>query len=356
MRTMRMMVWAMLIVSLAGCGQGGEAGGGWPVTQVALAKVEFTQAPRALHGVGELEAIRQIELAAEASGRITRIAFSSGQAVKAGQLLVQINDAPEQAEARRLVAQLRNSETLLARMLALRQQQVVTEEQLDNATAARDMAQSELQRMRALIAQKAVHAPFSGVVGIARVHLGQHLSAGEAIASLVDATSLHVNFALPEQALAQIRRGQAVEISVDAWPDEVFSGEITAIDPWVTSARTLKVQARVQNSDGRLQAGMFANARVLMPEPAPVLVVPETAVTYTSYGQSVFVAEAGAEGGLSVRRVLVETGQRWQGLVEITAHLAEGQEVVVSGQLKLADGMAVVRVAGSADESAGRRP
>jgi len=343
-----MIVRAALVVwvaaGLAGCGQGGPEGGGWPVTQVALARVERTDAPRALHAVGELEAVRQVQLASEVAGRITGIHFVSGQAVKAGQGLVQINDAPEQAERARLTAQLHNSETILARMAALRREQVVTQEQFDNATAARDMARGELQRIEAVIAQKAIRAPFAGVMGIARVHQGQYLNPGDPIASLVDGSGLRANFALPEQALAQLRTGQQVQISVDAWPEEVFNGEISAIDPLVSEARTVWVQAVIANPQGRLRAGMFANVRVLMPDDAPVLAMPETAITYASYGQTVFVAENDRDG-LRVRRVAVTTGQRWQGTVEIIDGLSEGQQVVVSGQIKLADGMLVAPAA-----------
>jgi len=339
------MALVVLAAALAGCGKP-QGGGGWPMTQVALARVERVEAPRALHAVGELEAVRQVQLAPEVAGRISRINFSSGQAVKAGQVLVQINDEPEQAERVRLSAQLHNSETTLTRMAALRREQIVTAEQFDNATAARDMAKGELQRIQAIIAQKAIRAPFAGVMGIARVHPGQYLNPGDAIASLVDSSGLRANFALPEQALAQVRTGQAVEISVDAWPGEVFAGEISAIDPLVTDARTVWVQARLGNPGARLQAGMFANVQVRMPEDAPVLAVPETAITYASYGQTVFIAEGQGEG-LQVRQVAVQTGQRWQGLVEIIDGLSEGQQVVTSGQVKLSDGMPVIP-AGSA--------
>jgi len=331
----------------SGCSRSAEksGGGGWPVTQVALAPVERVQAPRALYGAGELEAARQVQLAAEVSGRITELAFSSGQRVEAGQLLVQLNDAPEQAERARLVAQLRNAETLLARAGALQADKAASQEQYDNALVARDMARGELQSIEAVIAQKAIRAPFSGVVGIRRVHQGQYLSAGDTIANLVDARGLFVNFSLPEQAVSQLGQGQAVQVQVDAWPDEVFEGEVVAIDPMINAVRTVWVQAQLENSQGRLGAGMFANVRVIMPEGEPVLAVPETAVTYTAYGQMVFIAEPDAQQALRVRRVAVTTAQRWEGKVEIQSGLQEGQQVVVSGQIKLSDGMQVIPVA-----------
>jgi len=325
-----------------------SADAGWPSVKVNLAMVERTKMPHVLHAVGELEAIHQVQVSAEVAGRIHRISFTSGQVVQAGQILVQINDAPEQAERLRLTAQLHNAERALARTQVLQASKAMTLEQLDNATAARDMARGELQRIEAVIAQKSIRAPFAGVMGIARVHLGQYLNPGDAIANLVDASGLRTNFALPEQTLAQLRIGQQVAVQVDAWPDEIFSGEINAIDPLVSRARTVSVQANIANPQGRLQAGMFANVRVQMPENVPVLVVPETAITYTAYGQTVFVAEADESQALHVRRVAVNTGQRWQGsaqaLVEVVSGLSEGQQVVVSGQIRLSDGMAVMPV------------
>lgn len=161
------------VIGLSACSSGSDGAGGWPATKVALAPVERAQAPRAFHGVGGLEAARQVELASETAGRVTRIAFTSGQRVKQGDLLVQLNDAPEQAERLRLRAQLRNAETVLARTRLLVADKVATQEQLDHAQAARDMAQGELRGIEAVIAQKAIRAPFAGTIGIRRVHEGK---------------------------------------------------------------------------------------------------------------------------------------------------------------------------------------
>ena len=156
-----------------------DAGGfaGYPPVKVALASVERRVVPRVFDGVGELEAGRQVQVAAEAAGRITRIAFESGQQVQQGQLLVQLNDAVEQAELIRLKAQLRNAEILHARARKLVERNVASQEQLDNAVAARDMALGAVRQTQALIDQKAISAPFSGQLGIRRVHLGQYLGA-----------------------------------------------------------------------------------------------------------------------------------------------------------------------------------
>lgn len=333
---------ATCVAALAACtSAGGSEGGRWPVTKVALAGVERVEAASAFHGVGELEAVRQVELASETAGRVARMAFVSGQRVAKGDLLVQMNDAPEQAEHTRLLAQLRHAETVLARTRQLQGEKVATQEQLDNAQAAHDMARGELQRVKAVIAQKAIRAPFSGVVGIRRVHEGQYLQAGDAIASLVDAGTLNANFSLSEQVVRHLRVGQPVEVQVDAWPEKAFPAKVAAVDPMIGKSRTVQVQAHLSNPDGMLKAGMFAAIKVKPQKPAPVLAVPETAVTYTAYGQTVFVAQPNEQQALVVKRVAVRTGERWEGRVEIESGLQEGEKVVVSGQIKLSDGMHV---------------
>ena len=313
----------------------------WPLTKVALATVTQTAAPREAFAAGELEAAHQVQVAAETPGRITHIAFTSGQAVKAGQLLVQLNDAPEQAERLRLHAVLVNARTLFQRSHTLRAKNAVSQEALDNATATLEMAKGELQKIDALIAQKAIRAPFAGKVGIRRVHQGQFVQAGEAVVSLVDARHLHVNFTLHEKAAADLRVGQGVELNVDALPHRELSAQVNAIDPMIGKSRSVQVQASLANPDGQLQAGMYASVRLGAAVPTMVVAVPETAVTYTAYGQTVFLASEGTDRSLTVSRIQVTTGERWKGQVEITSGLKAGDRVVVSGQLKLSDGMPV---------------
>ncbi|WP_050461331.1 efflux RND transporter periplasmic adaptor subunit [Herbaspirillum autotrophicum] len=315
-----------------------------PVIKVALAPVTRTNIAQAFAGVGELEAIRQVQVAAEVSGRVSTIAFVSGQAVKAGQVLVRLNDAPEQAEQLRLQAQLRNAESVHARLQKLVAANAATQEQLEQALAARDTASAELQRIQAMLAQKIIRAPFAGVLGIRKVHEGQYLKAADAIVSLIDSSALYVNFSLDEQTSAQLHPGQKVEVQVDAYPGRRFSASINALDPLIARSRMVQVQARVRNPDGVLKAGMYASIRVERQHDGGALTVPETAVTYTAYGETVFVAHADPQQQLTVKRVAVKVGERQNGRVEITAGLREHDRVVTSGQLKLSDGVAVQAV------------
>ena len=320
-----------------------------PATKVALAPVLAGTQQRFFTGVGELEAARQVQVAAETGGRITAIRFASGQQVKAGEVLVQLNDAPEQASLLRLRAQLHNAETSYQRTRQLMHDKAATQEQLDAALAARDAALGEVRQTEALIAQKTIRAPFSGQMGIRRVHAGQYLNPADTVASLVDTRSLLVNFSLDEQGSSKLAPGQAVQVTVDADPDQVFAAKISAIDPLISRARMVQVQATLDNPGGALKAGMYANVKVAQAGKAQQhLTVPETAVTYSAYGDTVFVAQQGK--ALTVKRVAVPLGARSVGRVEIVKGLAAGQQVVASGQLKLMDGMAVQAVANTLEK------
>ena len=321
-----------------------------PATKVALVPVVLGTQERYFAGVGELEAARQVQVAAETGGRVTQIRFASGQQVAAGAVLVQLNDAQEQAMLLRQRAQLKNAESSHARTVQMVKEKAATQEQLDSALAARDAALGDVRQTQALIAQKTIRAPFAGQLGIRKVHAGQYLNAADTVASLIDTKSLLVNFALDEQSSAKLAPGQAVQVLVDACPGDVFTAKINAIDPLVARSRMVQVQATLTNPRGALKAGMYANVRVAR-EAGQQLTVPETAVTYSAYGDTVFVAQQEGKQPLSVKRVGVKLGERADGRVAILDGLREGQRVVASGQLKLADGMAVQAVANTLDEA-----
>lgn len=323
---------------------GEQAAYQYPPVKVALAPVSLDIAPRTFYGVGELEAGSQVLVAAETNGRITKIAFESGQQVKKGQLLVQLNDAVEQADLSRYQAQLRNASRLYERTHSLSVQHLVAEAKVDSTRAERDIAQGLIRQTQALIAQKTIRAPFDGTIGIRQVHEGQYLNPGEAIASLVDTQTLKLNFSLDEQASPELHQGQIVDVTVDAYPNKTFPARITAIDPLIGKSRTVALQATLENSDGTLKAGMYANVNVVRQASNEVLTIPETAVTYTAYGDTVFITQ-GEGDAMTVKRVSVKTGQRWDGKVEIEQGLSANDHVVTSGQLRLNNGSAVTPVA-----------
>ncbi|CAB3625941.1 Multidrug resistance protein MdtA [Achromobacter pulmonis] len=348
--------WAAGLLALAVIGGGGlywkfgrgEQRGGWAMApaKVAVAPVQQADFPAALSGIATLEATRQVLVSAEADGRVARILFTPGERVRAGQLLVQLNDAPEQGELARLQAQARNARALLERTRRLVPQQAATREQLEQAQADYDQAIGEIKRIQALIDQKRVKAPFDGVLGVRRVNLGQFARAGDPLVSLTDAASVYANITLPEQALGVLRPGQPVTVTVDAHAGRVFDGAVTTIEPQVDpGTRTVRVQATLANADGALAAGMFAHGQVVLPPRPGVLTVPETAISYSAYGDSVYVVTPPKAGDASapptVTQAYVQTAERVRGRVVVTKGLKPGDRVVTSGQLRLHNGAAV---------------
>lgn len=322
--------------------QDNEKGGHiYPATKVAVAKVEESLLARTLSGVGELEAAKQVFVAAETNGRIIGIDFNSGQQVKKGQRLVQLNDAVEQGELARLHAQLRNAQQLHSRTTQLFNKNMVAAAQVDSTRAEQDMAKGAIRQTQALIAQKSITAPFDGVIGIRQVHEGQYLNAGDPIATLINAETLKLNFSLDEQATPNLYIGQSVDILVDAYSGQIFPATIIAIDPLIGKSRTVQIQAELTNQEGKLKAGMYASVQVTPKNRDHILTVPETAVTYTAYGDTVFIIKKNEQNQLTAQRVAVKVGQRFQGKIEIIDGLNAGQNVITSGQLKLNDGSAV---------------
>lgn len=339
-------------VVLAGAGlywTSGGAGqqGGWAAAPAKVAVAAAVQAdfPMALSGIGSLEATRQVLVPAEVDGRVVRILFTPGEQVQAGQLLVLLNDAPEQGELARLQAQARNARALLERTRRLVPQQAATREQLDQAQADYDQAAADIRRVQALIEQKRVKAPFDGLLGVRRVNLGQFVRAGDALVSLTDGSSMYANITLPEQALGVLRAGQPVKVAVDAHAGREFEGRVATVEPQVDpGTRTVRVQALLANPDGALAAGMYAHGRIGLPDRPGVITVPETAVSYSAYGDSVYVVAPGqGEGGAgpTVRQTYVKTAERQRGRVVVTEGLQAGDRVVTSGQLRLHNGAAV---------------
>ena len=203
-----------------------------------------------------------------------------------------------------------------------------------------------IAKTEAIISQKLVRAPFEGDLGVRMVEVGQFLTAGTTIVSLTDLSELYANFTVTEKDSGQLKVGQIVRIAVDAYPGKTFEGKITTIEPQIVSdTRNIRVQATLANPDHILKPGMFATTTVVLPEKPPVITVPETAVDYTLYGDSVFLItekkEADGKTTLTAVRTFVQTGDRVDGRAEIVKGLKPGDRVVAVGQLKLQSGSAV---------------
>jgi multidrug efflux system membrane fusion protein len=317
-----------------------------PPASVNIATAKLETIPNLLTAVGDLAAVHQVNVTSDVNGRITDIQFTAGASVKEGTPLVQLFDGPEQGDLANFKAQQRVAQISLDRAKQLAERQVGPQATVDTAQAAFDQASAGIAKTEAIISQKLVRAPFSGELGVRKVEVGQYLTAGTQIVSLTDLSALYANFTVTEKDSAQLKVGQTVRIAVDAYPGRTFEGKITTIEPQIaTETRNIRVQATIQNPDKILKPGMFATTTVVLPDKPPVITVPETAVDYTLYGDSVYLlTEKKEEDGktkLTVTRTFVQTGNRVEGRAEILKGLKDGDRVVSVGQLKLQSGAAV---------------
>ena len=322
-----------------------------PAISVSAALAEEQPWQSRLPAIGTLKAFQGVDLTAEVEGTVESVLFQSGEKVSLGQPLLQLDSKVEQAilataEAVRALARVeyQRGQDLIKR-------QAISKSEFDRLNAELLKAEASVTQLKAELDKKRILAPFAGTIGIRQVDTGDYMSPGNAFATLQDLSKLYVDFFLPEQDYPQLALGQRVRISVAAYPGEVFEGEINALNPKVEeTTRNLQVRAMLPNPDNKLLPGMFANLEVLLPGQTARVVVPETAITYTLYGNSVYViGEQKDEQGqvvkddqgqvqLAVERRFVETGERRAGQVLVLKGLKAGEQVVTSGQLKLDNG------------------
>jgi membrane fusion protein, multidrug efflux system len=317
-----------------------------PPVSVSVAEAKAEVVPNLLTAVGELVAVHQVNVTSDVSGRITDIMFTAGSHVTQGTPLVQLYDAPEQGDLANFKAQATVAQLSLDRAKQLAARQFGPQATVDSAQAAFDQAQAGIAKTDAIIAQKLVRAPFEGELGVRKVEVGQYLTAGSQIVSLTDLSMLYANFTVTEKDSGQLKVGQVVRVKVDAYPNQTFEGKVTTIEPQIASdTRNIRVQATIANPDRILKPGMFATTTVVLPDKPPVVTVPETAVDYTLYGDSVFLIEEkkadDGKTGLSAVRTFVQTGNRIDGRAEILKGVKAGDRVVAVGQLKLQSGAAI---------------
>jgi multidrug efflux system membrane fusion protein len=316
-----------------------------PVT-VTAAEAKSEVIPNLLRAVGELAAVHQVNVTSDVSGRITDIMFTAGAHVAKGTPLIQLFDKPDQGDLASYKAQAKVAELSLDRAKQLAARQFGPQATVDQAQAAYDQANAGIAKTEALISQKLVLAPFDGVLGVRHVEVGQFLTAGTQIVSLTDLSTLYANFTVTEKDSGTLAVGQTVRVAVDAYPGKTFDGKITTIEPQIsTDTRNIRVQATIANPNGILKPGMFATTTVVLPDKPAVVTVPETAVDFTLYGDSVYLIQEkkGDDGKSSFNavRTFVRTGDRVDGRAVITSGLKPGDKVVAVGQLKLQSGAAV---------------
>ena len=318
-----------------------------PPTPITAVMAEVRTVPRLLTGIGTIQAVRQVTVAPEVGGLVTQIFFTPGATVAAGDPLVQLNDGPERGDLANYQAMVRVASANLGRDKTLSARDFQSRQVVDQQQGLLDQAQAGIAKTQAQIAQKLIRAPFAGQLGVRQVNLGGFVNPGGAIVTLTDLSTVWVNFTLPEQVASQIAIGQDADLKVDAYPGRVFKAKLTTIEPQISQqTRTLLVQATLDNADHALLPGMFANVAVALPDAPQQVTVPETAVDYSLYGDSVYVVRDGdknADGKptLKVERVFVATGDRRDGRISILSGLKGGEKLAGSGQLRLSNGAEV---------------
>jgi len=317
-----------------------------PPASVSIAEAKSEVIPNLLIAVGDLAAVHQVNVTSDVNGRITDIMFTAGANVKEGTPLIQLFDAPDQGDLANFKAQATVAQLSLDRAKQLAARQFGPQATVDTAQAAFDQANAGIAKTQAIISQKLVRAPFDGELGVRKVEVGQYLTAGTQIVSLTDLSVLYANFTVTEKDSAHLKVGQTVRVVVDAYPGRNFEGKITTIEPQIaTDTRNIRVQATIDNPERILKPGMFTTTTVVLPEKQPVVTIPETAVDYTLYGDSVYLLtekkEEDGKTSLTVVRTFVQAGKRIEGRAEILKGLKPGDRVVAVGQLKLQSGAAV---------------
>ncbi|MDF9755283.1 efflux RND transporter periplasmic adaptor subunit [Pseudomonas hunanensis] len=325
-----------------------------PPVSVAAAQAELRQWQERLPAVGSLKAYQGVELSLEVAGTVKSLHFESGQQVKAGQLLLQLDSDQETALLGTAQADLGLAKVDFGRGSQLVGDSAISRGEYDRLTSQYRRNQAVVDQLKASLAKKSISAPFSGTIGIRQVDVGAYLPSGTVIATLQDLSSLYVDFNVPEQALPRLSLGQRVLAQVAAYPQQTFPASLSAINPKVEeSTRNLLVRATLANPEGKLLPGMFASLQLLLPDPQPQVVVPENAITYTLYGNSVYrvspkkgedgqpLRDANDQPQLVAEQLTVQTGERREGWVVVLKGLQAGDQVVTAGQLKLSPGAAI---------------
>jgi membrane fusion protein, multidrug efflux system len=317
-----------------------------PPEAVGVAPVRVDHWQSTVSAVASVVAVQGVTVSAEGAGVVRKIAFESGARVRRGALLIEIDQASERAELVAAQARAELARVNLARTRQLLDVGARAEADLDAAEADAEDARSQVHGLAASVAKKSARAPFAGRLGIRQVSLGQYVSEGQPLVSLQSFDPIYVDLSLPQQWLARLSTGQAVQVGSDALGDERMTGMLTTIDPEVNpTTRNVRLRATLRNPHGRLRSGMFVDAQVVFPEQRRVLIIPATAVIYAPYGDSVFVVEKTRDRRGRTRRVarqrFVRLGETRGEAVAVSSGLSDGELVVSSGAFKLQDGSEV---------------
>lgn len=322
----------------AGSASAGSAAGGGPqgVVSVEVARAEALTIVDDVQAVGSLKARQGVMVRPEVSGRIARLGFADGRPVRAGQVLVQLDDTLQRAQLEQARAQASIAHTNLQRSRELLAQNFVSHSAVDQHTAALQVAQAQVALAEAQLARMRIVAPFDGTAGLRLVDVGDYLKDGADIVKIEDLSALDVEFALPERYVARTRPGLPMQLTLDALPGSVFAGQVLALNSQVdANGRALTVRARVQNPGAVLRPGMFARPRIVFSRREGAVAVPEEALVPLGTKQYLYKVVSGADGNTQAQRIEARIGLRVPGKVEILEGLRAGDVVVTAGQGRL---------------------
>ncbi|TNV14859.1 efflux RND transporter periplasmic adaptor subunit [Brucella pecoris] len=331
-----------------------------PAQTVSTVTVEPGVWKPGVEAIGTANALNGVDLTVQLDGLVKTINFKANQEVKEGDLLLQMEDSIQKADLAAAEAEAVLAQQNLKRADTLRTRGVGAVSNVDTTASVADAASARVEKMRATLAQKSVKAPFSGVIGISKVDIGQYLTPGTVIATLQSTDVMRIDFTVPEQSLSSIKLGQTVKVGSTAEALD-FTGTIVGIDPKIDpTTRLVSVRAEVQNPDHKLTPGQFVQVRVELPEEDNVIALPQTTIISSLYGDYVYAvrpeqkqedtnatkapaADAKPEEGEKqvAQQVFIKLGRRYSGIVEITSGLKAGDIIITAGQNRLSPGVPV---------------
>ncbi|HTR64135.1 MAG TPA: efflux RND transporter periplasmic adaptor subunit [Terriglobales bacterium] len=318
-----------------------------PPTAVTTIVAQRAEWPTTLSVIGTVAAIQGVTVSADLAGTVDKIHFDSGQWVHEGDVLVELDTRQERAQLAAAEADRDLAHINYGRTQELVKQGVVAKNEYDNVEAQQKATEARVGEMRATIARKTIRAPFSGVLGIRQVNLGQYLAAGAPVVSLQALNPVYVNFGVPQQNLAQVKAGRTLRITSNGLPGVVFNGRVTAVDSVISEeTRNIQIQATLSNPGGKLRPGMFVEVALSLGADRQVIPLPASAINYAPYGDSVYVVtdlkDKTGKTFRGVRQQFVKVDGSRGDQAAVISGINPGDEVVTAGVFKLRNGAAVV--------------
>lgn len=313
------------------------------VTTVVATREQWSSA---MNVIGSLEAVQGVTVSADLPGTVAKINFESGKAVHEGDVLVELDTRQERAQLAALEAQRDLAHLNYDRSLQLAKEGVISRMDYDRSSADQRQTEANVAEIRATIQRKTIRAPFSGILGIRKINLGEYLAAGAPIVSLQSLNPIYVDFGVPQQEVGRLQIGRSLRVTREELPGQGFSGRVTAVDSVINeTTRNVQVQATLPNPGGKLRPGMFVQVDLALGASQPMITLPASAISYAPYGDSVFIItdlkDPKGNPYRGVRQQFVKTGGSRGDQVAITSGVNPGEEVVTSGVFKLRNGAAV---------------